>query len=1121
NASIYGSYFSFFYYYSLKYGSVAHVQHFLLIIVTLIIGLILGKSLYLFLNKREIKSLYITSIIGFVLATALLIVVNLIILKRFEAYGFILAMIISVVCAIGYLIFERRQIIISKKLEDFKHENIARKTIQYISQVVIPSKFDSLFNRLTNLSENKLNVTVFTGPSGIGKTSFINEFLSKKLEHVNCKMLYGDCNEIQEENEIHFEPFVQAFSKELGIKNFVNSREQISNKVSLLQPLLDSAPISLEVLGSGYTNATKTLKEHCFATAHELEKKQFKGVLVIEDLQWIDAESREFLSSFIKIVSNNSQFQKLKSNLSILLTIREMGSIEQIRGVAGVDELKADLGSQIGNVDLVEIKHNELLDYKDFIELINISGHNEIFSLADTSRYVLNNLINQKIALSKSGNEAVESEITPHYIFKLLSTMIEDKILIPSANGLILTRQITEDDLPNNDEIDKFYHSIFDKIESTPTIDRIQWIRILESAAMIGQKFDAAILSAVWGIDLLQLLDFLERMEKLGIVTDIYQEDNIYHFQSNKITAALKSYFGTSNAEVKQIVLEYNKRWINVQNKEINLLSNFNLDKLSALYRRLKIVKHVEGFENSYELVYTIYVLRIIELEDYDKLKVVFKNENSYLTKYLKAIAQYYETETVITGNEAEILIATQNSLNLITGKFEMLSTRWFIQHYVKIILGKISINEWLVFIENCKNAEEPIFIELMIRMIINSESLIQKSGTVLLEKFNNPLSGENDSILNLTILRKLLEVQILINPYCEIPKTREEIEALFTFLEAKLAKQSSFFLLAKYYEVKLNYYESEEDEDKQVSVYSESTAVLKGEGGTKFWANFILRNHPEVVLRSKKFSATMAEVETFLSERGWLDEVSDVLFKLYLLKIKYQLAIVKFHASVEENDEDWNEVEKIINEAKKLFMDDYEDKRLVRYFIDLLEQEESIQYYRENFESAAETCSKAIELSQLNMLPHRMADLLLDRSISYRRNGMLKEALEDVKTAMGIIKEIGNLPDSKVGVSLFQYGQILREAGDFKEAMKQYEQCQQYWANNISGLYRKMITEMIMVHCIYQGNLDPKEYFSMPVKSVIHKIQEFFSEPSNHSRLSSVNLKNLEELDKLKLVFK
>lgn len=61
----------------------------------------------------------------------------------------------------------------------------------------------------------------------------------------------------------------------------------------------------------------------------------------------------------------------------------------------------------------------------------------------------------------------------------------------------------------------------------------------------------------------------------------------------------------------------------------------------------------------------------------------------------------------------------------------------------------------------------------------------------------------------------------------------------------------------------------------------------------------------------------------------------------------------------------------------------------------------------------------------------------------------------------------------------------------------------------------------MIMVHCIYQGNLDPKEYFSMPVKSVIHKIQEFFSEPSNHSRLSSVNLKNLEELDKLKLVFK
>lgn len=90
-------------------------------------------------------------------------------------------------------------------------------------------------------------------------------------------------------------------------------------------------------------------------------KKQFKGVLVIEDLQWIDAESREFLSSFIKIISNNTQFRQLKSNLSILLTIRESSSKDQIRGIAEISELHADLGSQIENIDLIEVHHHDLL----------------------------------------------------------------------------------------------------------------------------------------------------------------------------------------------------------------------------------------------------------------------------------------------------------------------------------------------------------------------------------------------------------------------------------------------------------------------------------------------------------------------------------------------------------------------------------------------------------------------------------------------------------------------------------------------------------------------------------------------------------------------------------------
>lgn len=58
-------------------------------------------------------------------------------------------------------------------------------------------------------------------------------------------------------------------------------------------------------------------------------------------------------------------------------------------------------------------------------------------------------------------------------------------------------------------------------------------------------------------------------------------------------------------------------------------------------------------------------------------------------------------------------------------------------KHFIMIILGKISEAEYLQFIDECKNAKETIFVELMVKMILNSESLIQKNGMVLLDKFN------------------------------------------------------------------------------------------------------------------------------------------------------------------------------------------------------------------------------------------------------------------------------------------------------------------------------------------------------------------------------------------------
>ena len=41
----------------------------------------------------------------------------------------------------------------------------------------------------------------------------------------------------------------------------------------------------------------------------------------------------------------------------------------------------------------------------------------------------------------------------------------------------------------------------------------VKWARMLESAAIIGSKFNADILSQVWGFELLEILGFLEAAE--------------------------------------------------------------------------------------------------------------------------------------------------------------------------------------------------------------------------------------------------------------------------------------------------------------------------------------------------------------------------------------------------------------------------------------------------------------------------------------------------------------------------------------------------------------------------------------------------------------------------------
>ena len=129
-----------------------------------------------------------------------------------------------------------------------------------------------------------------------------------------------------------------------------------------------------------------------------------------------------------------------------------------------------------------------------------------------------------------------KDKLTPLYVFKVLESWISDSYLKYTPDGYVLTQTVDIESLPNFEDIDSYYHKIFDSFEP-------KWRRILESASVIGNRFDADILAQVWGYKLLDVLDFLEKAVNNGLLIDMSNQDNIYKFSDKRIISALKSYF--------------------------------------------------------------------------------------------------------------------------------------------------------------------------------------------------------------------------------------------------------------------------------------------------------------------------------------------------------------------------------------------------------------------------------------------------------------------------------------------------------------------------------------------------------------------------------------------------
>jgi predicted ATPase len=365
------------------------------------------------------------------------------------------------------------------------------------------------------MSNKELNVMILSGPSGIGKTRSLIEVKSK-FESKDWEWFYGDCDELQGETAISFEPFLEAFKRLLKIDEFTNRGEQME---STMGSAVNMGAAIVDVDTSAFVkdykrDGSQKMTEVCIEIIDELEKRNKKTIFVMEDLHWIDPESYSFLKLFVQMINRNAF---LRGNMCIILSIRNDSKLSY-RGPS-IDQLKNDISS-LQESSSFTFRIETLLGVEsfnlfDFVK--SLSTQENKFKIQNNSMVNINDVFNQAI------DEYVVEYITPLYITKVLEKWIDDKVLIYTPEGYKLTTNISSQELPNETGVDSYYHNIIDKYDD-------KWKRLLESAAIIGNKFNADILASVWNYELLDVLSFLENAVEDKLLIDVSNEDNIYKF---------------------------------------------------------------------------------------------------------------------------------------------------------------------------------------------------------------------------------------------------------------------------------------------------------------------------------------------------------------------------------------------------------------------------------------------------------------------------------------------------------------------------------------------------------------------------------------------------------------
>ncbi len=626
NASLYATYIPLFVFYIVQFENYPRTPHFLLLILSFVLGDLMARSYFKYTSKNNHSNQKAQAISGLVIGILALIFFNTYALTEISTTVFLSSLIFVAPLSIIHYQFGKYMDKRNEKKLKFSSEKKLFKDgeIKFIKEVIDPKK--DIYHVIdSSLSSKQLNIMLIAAPMGIGKTRSLEEAQAIFKEN-NWNWYYGDCDEIQGKDAISFEPFIEAFKTILRVNEFTDRSKQMESlSGDAVKVMAGLTGVGTELISDYQRDENRSMTEICVEIAEKLELSSNKTVFVLEDIHWIDPESYIFLKHFIKTVNRN---EFIKGNLCVVLTLRN-DDHHSYRG-KNYKELRNDL-NELNNQLETPTKIDDLLKENQFNvnDFINyLSNQNNQFKIQDDSLADINFLLNSAISDSKDG-----LVITPLYILKLIEQWIQNQLLFYTPDGYVLNRSIDSIELPNTNEINAYYHTILKEFDP-------KWTRILESATTIGNKFNAKILAQVWNYELLDVLGFLEDAEKKGFIIDIPNEDNMFEFTNKRVVSAIKNYYSdTNDTGVKQIIIEYNKRYLELQKNIIEDPSEYSIEEVLAVVRRLAMMAANPHYNKTAKRLIFEIIVRLLVDEEYDKV-AAFSNflENSKFTTIGKLI---------------------------------------------------------------------------------------------------------------------------------------------------------------------------------------------------------------------------------------------------------------------------------------------------------------------------------------------------------------------------------------------------------------------------------------------------------------------------------------------------